>query len=103
MQSFDDVLIGTIDEVVKNVFEEKIAEVIFQYLGEGCHKNIDDRVKFFADSLPNILGKGSVIIEDLILENLYSKLSLELKRKKSYKFADYIMELKKRTIRREDR
>ena len=38
MQKFDDVLIGTIDEVVRNVFKDDIAEVIFQYLKESGQK-----------------------------------------------------------------
>ncbi len=94
MQDLDEVLIGTIDEVVRNVFEDETAEIIFRYLKEPENKS-EDRVRYFADSLPKIIGTGSIIIEDLILEALYSKLGLELVRRKGFEFLDYIAELRK--------
>ena len=58
---------------------------------------MDDTIRALADSLPKILGTGSVIIEDLILETLYSKLGCQLQWKKDCRFPDYIAELKSRT------
>lgn len=101
MPTFDDVVIQTIDEVVRNVFEDEIAETIFGYSIKGGSKKMNEKVQAFADSLPKILGTGSVIIEDLILEALYSRLGFEIKWKKDYRFPDYISELRKRTGRRE--
>jgi hypothetical protein len=101
MPTFDDVVMQTIDEVVRNVFEDKTAETIFRYSGEAGSENVDDRVRAFAGSLPKILGTGSVIIEDLILETLYSRLGLELQWKKDYGFTDYVIELKNWTERGE--
>lgn len=101
MPTFDDVVMQTIDEVVRNVFEDEIAETIFQYSRERGSEKVDDTIRALADSLPKILGTGSVIIEDLILEALYAKLGFEIKWNKDYRFPDYISELKERTGRRE--
>ena len=98
--TFDDVVVQTIDEVVRNVFEDEIAETIFRYSRRSIPGKVDDKVQAFADSLPKVLGTGSVIIEDLILETLCSRLGFELEWKKDYRFPDYIAELKKRTGRR---
>jgi len=93
--SFDGLLTETITEVVRNVFDDEIAEIILKYLKENTSGRLDEKVKIFADALPKILGVGSVIIEDLILETLYCKCALELQWKKGYKFTDYIMVLSK--------
>ena len=100
MPTFDDVVIQTIDEVVRNVFEDETAETIFRYSREKGSEKVVDTIRALADSLPKILGTGSVIVEDLILETLYSKLGCQLQWKKDYRFPDYIAELKSRTRRR---
>lgn len=94
MRSFDDTLMETINEVIRNVFEEDTAEIIFHYLEGSDPKKMEERVQIFTDALPKILGVGSIIIEDLILETLYLKYGLELERKKNHGFTDYIKELK---------
>jgi len=101
MPTFDDVVMQTIDEVVRNVFDNEIAKTIFRYSTKNGSEEVDGRVQAFADSLPKVLGTGSVIVEDLILETLHSRLGFELEWKKDYRFPDYIAELKKRTGRRE--
>jgi len=103
MPTIDDVVMKTIDEVVRNVFEDEIAETIFRYSRERCSEKVDDTIMALADSLPKVLGTGSVIIEDLILEALYSKLGQQLQWKKDYRFPDYIAELRKQTVRREEK
>ena len=99
MQRFNDVLVETIDEIIRNVFEDEIAKIIFRYLKTGSP--LDKKVQIFSDVLPKILGEGHIIIEDLILETLYSKYKLELKWKKDYSFTDYIMDLSKQVKKRE--
>jgi len=89
----------TINEVIRNVFEGETAEIILQCLKEKENdpKKIEERVQTFTDALPKILGVGAIIIEDLILETLYSKYGLELVRKKDYTFTYYVNELMKQT------
>jgi len=91
---FDDVFDETVDEVIKNVFEDKAAKSILGHFTGSNSEELDGKVKVLTDSLPKILGAGFVIIEDLILETLYLKYGSELKRKKGYGFRNYIMELR---------
>ena len=100
MLSFEDTVKQTIKETIKNVFEDnEVVESLFQYFHKVSSKAIDE-IQVLTDSLPKILGSGSIIIEDLILETLYSKYNLDFVWKKEYCFADYFIELKKQTTRR---
>ena len=83
----------TIDEVIRNVFDDKTAEIILESYKDSSSEKLDERLQMFTDTLSKILGVGSIIIQDLILESLYSKFGLELQRKKDYTFAEYILEL----------
>ena len=95
MLSFDDTVMEIIEEIIRNVFEnDETAEVILQYLNKNDSKTLDERLQIFADALPKILDEGYVIIEDLILETLYSKYGLNSAFEKD-KFTDYIVELRK--------
>ncbi len=91
---FDDVFNETVDEVIKNVFEDKAAKSILGHFTESNSEELDEKVKVLTDSLPKILGAGFVIVEDLILETLYLKCGRELKRRKGHGFRSYIMELR---------
>lgn len=83
----------TIDEVVRNVFDDRTAEIILESYKDSSSEKMGERIQIFTDTLSKILGVGSIIIQDLILESLYSKFGLELQRKKDYTFAEYILEL----------
>ena len=83
----------TIDEVLRNVFDDKTAEIILKSFKDSSSEKLDERLQIFTDTLSNILGVGSIIIQDLILESLHSKFGLELHRKKDYTFAEYTLEL----------
>jgi hypothetical protein len=98
--NFDDILVKTIKEVLENVFDKNTAltllqYTLLQYIGENDKGKFDTRVQCFSDSLHKILGNGATIIEDLILENLFSKLNVELKWRKDYAFVDYVHLLSK--------
>ncbi len=93
--NFDDILVKTIREVLENVFDNRTALTLLQFIGENDKGKLDTRVQCFSDSLHKILGNGATIIEDLILENLFSKLNAELKWRKDYAFADYLRLLRK--------
>jgi hypothetical protein len=56
--------------------------------------------KVFVDALRGILGAGSAPIEEMIVEQLFSKLCMEYEEKRNYTFSDYIRELKKRIEKR---
>jgi len=96
----DGLLLETIGDVLKQVFGKSSAKVLLRHMKKSYSLNweeIPKRAQVFADALRNILGSsGGVIIEDLILETLYSKLELEFKWKKGYGFSDYVKELRSR-------
>jgi len=96
----DDLLLEIIDDVLKQVFGKTSAKIILRNAKKSYSlkwEEIPKRVQVFSDALRNILGSsGGVIIEDLILETLYSKLDLEFEWKKGYRFSDYIKELRSR-------
>lgn len=103
MPSFNDTIMETIEEVMRDVLDDDKAEIIIQYLDKSSSKMLDERIEIFADALPKILDVGHIIIEDLILETLYSKYGLDLVRNSDHKFTDYIMELRKQTKREKDK
>jgi len=97
---FDDVFMETIKEVIDNIFDGETSEIIFGYLKESGSRHPDETAQVFANVLPKILGVGHVIIEDLIIETLYSKYGRKLQWKKGYGFKDYILELMNQTEER---
>jgi len=98
MLRFEDTVKQTIQEIIRNVFEDvETAETIFQYLTKISTNTPDNDAQIITNALPKIFGSGAIIIEDLILETLYSKYDVDIVWKKDYTFADYVMELKKRT------
>jgi hypothetical protein len=98
MLSFEDTVNQTIKQIIRNVFEdEKVVESIFQYFQKASSNVMDENAQILTDVLPKILGSGAVIVEDLILETLYSKYNLDIVWKKDYRFADYLNELRKQT------
>jgi hypothetical protein len=96
MSSFDDTVLETIEIVVRNVFGGDAAEIIFQYLSESGAEGPYDRLRIVSEILHKTVDSGAVIIEDLILDTLYSKYRQELAWNKDYTFTDYITELRKK-------
>jgi len=97
--SLDDLLLNVVDETMKQVFREAGARVIYDYLGNKCHlkrEEIAEKPKVFSADLKKLLGSGAIVIEKMILKNLYGKLELEFEEKDGYEFSDYIYELKEK-------
>ena len=88
----ENLIIDTINEVIRNIFDDDIAKTLLSYLDENNSLTIDEKLKIFEESLPKILGSGAVIIEDLILETLYSKLGIKFEQKRK-SFTECITEL----------
>ena len=96
VRRFDDLLLETIDDVLKRIFGGEPAEIIFRHM-EKRHSlkrvEILERANDFDDSLQEILGSSTDLIENLILKSLYSKLELKFEAREGYEFSDYIKEL----------
>ena len=98
MRRFCDLLLETMDDVLKQVLGEGSAKMIYNYLETiiGLRwTEISERPEIFSAELKKLLGSGASIIETLILRKMYLKLQLEFVKREGYEFSDYIMEMKK--------
>jgi len=94
MQRLERLIMDTINEVIREVFNDDVAKILFDsFFEKNSSAPFDKRLRAFEDSLPKILGSGAIIIEDLILETLYSRLGVKFEREEK-SFTDSIMELR---------
>jgi len=90
---YDGLILKTVEEVLINVFGKKTFNKMLLIIERDYAlkwKEIPKRSKEFSLALRQILGTGSMIIEDLIVENLYNSVGLEIVRKKNLSFSEYI-------------
>ena len=104
---FDEYLLEVINDVLAQILGETAAKFIIEFAVFKTLKKDETRISFgedaktFVNTLQGILGTGSMPIEKMIIEQLYSKLNIEFKEKSNYTFSDYIKELKKRVEKRD--
>jgi len=94
---FDYLLLKTINEVLVSIFGTDGARNIWLFLKEKCNLEFDEvpeRIGDFERGLSELVDINSMIIEDLIIDTLYSKFDVKKKRKPNYKFTDYVTELR---------
>jgi len=97
-RDFDSLLFGTIEDILREVFEEPSVNLIFQYIEEGCplkRVEIPRRVAAFSLALREIFGQSSVPLERSILRSLHSKLGLKFE-EEEHDFTDVVEELRRR-------
>lgn len=94
-RSLDDLLLETINDVLKQVFGEESAKIILQYVKSDSkwEENPAD-IEVFVDAIRKILGAGTAPLENLILKSLYATLQLKFEEKKGYSFSDYVRDLR---------
>jgi hypothetical protein len=91
MQAFEENLSKITFEVFDSIFGAELSSTILKNIKDFSVNGI---IEFFTETLPRILDSaGSMIIEDLVLETLYMKSGIELERKKSNTFRDYVITL----------
>ena len=107
MKNLEDNDIHIDNITVDNIILESIDNVLLSVLGKKSYKEINKSIKNYSikwDEVPHnakifsillmeILGRAHIIIEDLIVENIYEKLEVKFTVKKDYKFHNYISEL----------
>ena len=94
--NLDAKVLGTIKAVLIEIFKDESMETTFGILKERYGLEVEDipkRPQVFSQLLLSLFGKGAAIIEDLILEKLYTDLKVDLKWKENYKFGNYIEDL----------
>jgi hypothetical protein len=99
--SLDDLLLGVVDETLREVFREAGTKAIYAFLGNNSHlklEEIGEKPEAFSAGLERLMVSAAPLIENLILKNLYSKLGLKFEEKEGYEFSDYIKELRKSAV-----
>ena len=101
---FKKILLKAIDESLNKLLGETAAQTIYFHLEQKQHlklEDIPDDLKNFLFTLERIFGIGALIIEKIIMENLYSRLSLnnkdlsfKYKNKEHFNFINYITDLR---------
>ncbi len=95
-RDYDAQIQKTVQTVMLDVFGEKTLNKIHSILRENYYlewQDIPEKSEAFSTALKDILGKGAQIIEDLIVENLYSSYGRELQWRKEFSFSDYLLSL----------
>ena len=95
----DYLLYRVVDKTMKQVFGEASAKFIYDYLANNSRlklEEIAEKPEVFSTGMKKLLGSGTLVIENLILKNLYRKLELKFEEKEGYEFSDYVKELRKR-------
>ena len=92
-------MLSVVDETMRQIFREAGVKVIYDYLENNCNlkrEEIAEKPEVFSAGLKRLMVSAALVIEKMILENLYRKLGLKFEEKEGYEFSDYIKELRKR-------
>lgn len=87
----------TVDEALKQIFKDEGAVVIYDFLEKHASIQLEDaadKPDIFSTSLERLMVSAAHVIEQTILNKLYSKMGLVFEEKNDYKFSDYIKELR---------
>jgi hypothetical protein len=94
---FEKSVLRAIDLQLKQVFGETATMIIYNYLQTALslqQEDIPARLEIFTDGLNKFLSSGAIVVERVILENLYYELGREFEVKEGYRFPDYVNELR---------
>jgi hypothetical protein len=94
---FEKSVLRAIDLQLKQVFGETATMIIYNYLQTAVslqQEDIPAKLEIFTDGLNKFLSSGAIVVERIILENLYYDLGREFEVKEGYRLPDYVNELK---------
>lgn len=98
---FDKSFRETVDGVLKQIFGQSAALIISNHLEKNSSvtpEEIPEKLEAFAKGLENFLSSGALVIEGIILKQLYSSYGLEFKGiEEGYSFVDYTTKLNRMT------
>ena len=93
----DDLIQDTVEAVLLDILGEEPLKNILLYMQKNYSlgwKDIPDRPQDFAKALHDILGGGSCLIENMIIDEICLEVGLEPKWRKSHKFSSRINEIR---------
>ena len=89
-------LFDVIDKTMRQVFRDAGVQVIYDFLEKNSRlkpEEIVEKPEAFSAGLERLLGSGALVIEKLILKNLYRKIDLKFEEKKGFAFSDYVKDI----------
>lgn len=88
----DRIIITTIKKTLNDVFGRRFITSFNKALRAHSLRweEIPNNSRLFSELMTKMVGRGYIIIEDLILENLYGEVGLQYDYVEGYKFNDYI-------------
>jgi len=95
---FDHLLSEAAEGVMKDIFGGSTYSAVLYYLEKNCFLKREDILKEpirLEEGLERIFGKGALLIERSIAEELYSRLGLEFHTVQGFSFADCLNYAKK--------
>jgi len=93
---FKKLLLRTIDENLKQIFQESATHIIYQFLENNYslkREEIPEKLETFMKGLDEFFRSGAHVIEQSILREMHAKLGLEYRSREDYRFVDYIGDL----------
>ncbi|MFQ6074060.1 MAG: hypothetical protein ACE5KC_02460 [Candidatus Bathyarchaeia archaeon] len=91
-KNFDKLFMEAVDESL-TVLPKSGREMLFFHLERGFsieRNNIPKKPEIFIAALEQIFGAGALVLQKLIVKNLYSKLGLEYREREGYTIVDYL-------------
>ncbi|MGQ9460370.1 MAG: hypothetical protein ACUVRA_03960 [Candidatus Bathyarchaeaceae archaeon] len=95
-REFKKLLLRTIDENLKQIFQDTATPIIYQFLESNYslkQEEIPEKLETFMEGLHEFFGSGAHMIEESILRGIHAKLGLEYRSKEDYRFVDCIDDL----------
>jgi uncharacterized protein YktA (UPF0223 family) len=86
-----------IEKSLNEVFGEKSASLIYDYIESDHHlkrEDIPENLELFFSSLEKMYGFGAKVFKKIVLTKMHTKLGLRYEEKEGYSFSDYVEELK---------
>jgi hypothetical protein len=88
-----------VDKVLRQVFGEEAARLIYGYLERSCslrQDEIGDKIDVFAKGLEEFLRSGAYVVERKILEDIYSSYGLlrRLELERMQEECDFVSQVK---------
>ena len=97
-RKFDSVLLDVVDETLTQIFKEVGVPVIYASFEQNCQlkrEDIPKRPDAFTACLEELLSSAAIVVEKLIVKNLYHRFGSEYMEPAIFSFPDRVKELKK--------
>ena len=96
-REFDDVLLSIVDETLTQIFKDVGVRVIYDSLEHNCRlrrEEIPGKPDVFTACLGKLLSSAALVIEKLIIKNLYHRFNTEYVEPTIFDFSERVKELR---------